>query len=81
MAVGEEIKKKRDFLGISQKQLSQKANISQSSIHYIESGQNSPTIETLEKIAIALGITVIDLLVGNSPRDETCCINPKPQAS
>lgn len=57
------IKKYRNKLGISQDRLSKLADVTYNTIIKIESGANrNPTIETLSKIAKALGVTVDDLI-------------------
>ena len=60
--VGAKIKARRDELGMTIKELSNRTGLSLSSIHYIETGANSPTVNTLRKIARALGVTVAALL-------------------
>ena len=42
--------------GLTQKQLSDKMGVRQSMISRLESGQNMPTIDTLQKLSAALGI-------------------------
>lgn len=61
--IAENIKKYRQKLGISQDRLSKLADVTYNTIIKIESGANkNPTIETLAKIAKALGVGVDDLL-------------------
>ncbi|WP_021169766.1 HTH-type transcriptional regulator PrtR [Sporomusa ovata DSM 2662] len=60
--VGIRIKQRRELLNLSQEQLSQISGVSQSSIHYIESGENSPTAKTLFKLTSALGVSITELL-------------------
>ena len=62
MDVGAKIKDCRNELGITIKDLSKRTGLSLSSIHYIETGANSPTVNTLRKLAAALGVTVASLL-------------------
>ena len=50
------IKEKRKRLGISQKELAEKAEISQSFLCDIEQGRSKPSIDTALKIAEALNI-------------------------
>jgi DNA-binding XRE family transcriptional regulator len=55
--------KYRNKLGISQDKLSKLADVTYNTIIKIESGVNTnPTIETLSKIAKALGVGVDDLI-------------------
>lgn len=57
------IRKYRNKLGISQDQLSKKANLAFHTIAKIEAGATpNPTIETVKKIANALGISLDDLI-------------------
>ncbi len=61
--IAENIKKYRNKLAISQDRLSKLADVTYNTIIKIESGANSnPTIETLSKIAKALGVGVDDLI-------------------
>lgn len=48
--------------GFSQAQLAQRIGVDQSQISRIESGESSPTLETLDKIAGALGVKIIKLI-------------------
>lgn len=62
-AIAENIKKYRQKMGISQDRLSKIADVTYNTIIKIESGSNkNPTIETLAKIAKALGVGVDDLI-------------------
>ncbi len=56
------IKKLRLEKEWSQLELSKRSGVSQSHIHYLESGNKQPTITTLRKLADALGVSVADLL-------------------
>ena len=53
------IKEKRERLGISQKELAEKADISQSFLCDIEQGRSKPSIDTAVKLADALSISDI----------------------
>ena len=60
------IKKKRKELGITQQELSEKLNISQSYIAGLETGKiKNPTIENLDKIAEFLGIPIAEILAAD----------------
>ena len=61
MAVGERIKELREQMGVSQNKLAKLAGMSQAAISIIESGKKSPTVDTLGRIAQAIGCTVSDL--------------------
>ena len=57
------IKKRRNELGISQDKLSKLANVTLHTLTKIESGATAdPRIETVNKIANALGVTLDDLM-------------------
>ncbi|MCK5027100.1 MAG: helix-turn-helix transcriptional regulator [Candidatus Pacebacteria bacterium] len=61
--IANNIKKYRQELGVSQDRLSKMADITYNTIIKIESGGNqNPTIDTLSKIANALGVGVDDLI-------------------
>jgi len=62
-AIAENIRKYRNKLGISQDVLSKRANLAFHTIAKIEAGSTpDPRIETVKKIADALGITINDLM-------------------
>lgn len=57
--IGENLKKYRNKLGVSQDVLSKKANLALHTIAKIEAGATpNPTIDTVKKIADALGVSV-----------------------
>ena len=61
--IGDNIKKYRNKLGISQDVLSKRANLAFHTIAKIESGSTpDPRIETVKKIADALGVSLDDLV-------------------
>jgi len=61
--IGKNIRRFRQEKGISQDRLSKLADLSLNTIVNTESGGNlNPTIETLNKIANALGVKVDDLI-------------------
>ncbi len=61
--IGKNMKRLRAEHGISQDRLSKLADLSLNTVVTIESGANSnPTIDTLSKIAKALGVGVDDLI-------------------
>ncbi len=60
--VSENIRKLRQKKGISQDRLSKEADLALNTIVKIETGENpNTTVETLEKIAKALDVSVRDL--------------------
>lgn len=61
--IADNIKKYRSKIGVSQDKLSKLADVTYNTVIKIESGANkNPTIETLAKIAKALGVGVDDLI-------------------
>jgi len=61
--IGNNIKKYRNKLGISQDVLSKRANLAFHTIAKIEAGSTpDPRIETVKKIADALGVSLDDLM-------------------
>ena len=61
--IGNNIRKYRKKLGISQDILSKRANLAFHTIAKIEAGSTpDPRIETVKKIADALGVTLDDLM-------------------
>ncbi|NLJ39633.1 MAG: helix-turn-helix transcriptional regulator [Candidatus Atribacteria bacterium] len=62
-SIGENIRKYRQQKGMSQDRLSKLANVAFHTIVKIESGETTnPTIETVKKIADALGVSLDDLM-------------------
>ena len=66
--VGEEVKRLRQAKGWTQEQLAVYAGSSQPTVNLLETGKRNPSAATLEKIARALEVEVVDLF-------------PKPQTS
>jgi len=61
--IGDNIKKYRNKLGISQDVLSKKANLAFHTIAKIEAGSTpNPTINTVKKIVDVLGVSLDDLM-------------------
>ena len=56
------IKKKRMELGLSQKQLADKAGLSHNTVYNLETNRVSTNLETYEKICKVLGIKLSSLL-------------------
>lgn len=62
-AIAKNIRKLRNKIGISQDKLSKLADVSFHTITKIEAGETpNPTIDTVKKIAKALGVGVDDLI-------------------
>ena len=62
LTVGEKIKKARLGIPMTQEEVAKCSGISASTIRKYESGRLNPKIETLKKLALAIGINLRDLL-------------------
>lgn len=62
MSIGENIKKYREDLNISQRKLAKLSGITGQMVSRIENNLNNPSIDTLNKIAVALGVSVNELM-------------------
>ncbi len=60
--VGEHIKKARQEKGLSQKALGQLLEVSQQHIAQYEGGKRTPKLETIQKLATALEVSLFDLV-------------------
>jgi len=57
------IKRLREAKGLSQEKLARLADVANNTLIKMESGENkNPTLETLKKVAKALGVSVDDLI-------------------
>ena len=52
----------RESKGMSKSELARRSKLALSYINSIESGEKSPTVRTLEKIAAALEVSISDLI-------------------
>ncbi|MBE0545856.1 MAG: helix-turn-helix transcriptional regulator [Verrucomicrobia bacterium] len=60
--LGEAIRAERKKVGVSQEKLAEKAGLSTVFISRVERGKESPSVDSLVKIARALGVHVRDLV-------------------
>lgn len=61
--IGENIKKRRTKLGLSQEDFAQKSGVKYTTLTKVESGViKTPSVLMVEKIAKALGVSIEDLL-------------------
>jgi len=61
--IGENIKKRRTKMGLSQEDFAQKSDVKYTTLTKIESGViKTPSVLMVEKIAKALGVSIEDLL-------------------
>ena len=65
--VGPELKRLRTRAGLSLRTLAARAGFSASFLSLLEKGRVSPSIASLERIAGALGVTIVDLLRSRQP--------------
>jgi transcriptional regulator with XRE-family HTH domain len=61
MSVGEEVKRLRQAKGWTQEQLAVYAGSSQPTVNLLEAGKRNPSAATLDKLARALKVEVVDL--------------------
>ena len=62
MTVGENIRKIRKEKGLTQKQLGKLCQMNEVQIRQYELGKANPKIETVDKIASALGVNIVDIM-------------------
>ena len=55
-SIGEQIKRRRELLGLTQAHLSELADISINTLYKLERGQSNPTLDILERIMDVLGL-------------------------
>ena len=67
--IGYRIKEVREQNHVSQAQLAEMTDLSVSYISHIETGRKKPSLESLVRIASALGITLDRILLGNQVAD------------
>jgi len=66
-AVGAQIRLRREQRGMSASELARRAGVSKATLSGLESGRSNPTIDTLDAVAVALGIPLADLLAPTTP--------------
>ena len=59
--VGKQIQKLREAKGLSQQDLAAKCNFEKSNMSRLEAGRVNSTLSTLDKIAKALDVTLVEL--------------------
>jgi transcriptional regulator with XRE-family HTH domain len=65
--VRHEVRRRRNELGLTQRQLAKRAEITQTTLALIETGKRSPTVETLRKLAEGLGVEIADFFPKREP--------------
>lgn len=71
MNIGERIRQGRKKKGLSQRELAQKMGIAPFALCRLEKPGSNPTFNTLEKIAKALGIPLVQLFAFEDPSGST----------
>lgn len=66
-AIGSNIRMVRNAMGISQTELANRVGSDKSAISRYENGTQRPSLETLMRVADALGVDLIDILKGKLP--------------
>lgn len=66
MTVGENVKKARKSKGLTQQELGERMGVTQATVNQYESGKRNPKLDTLNRIANALGVNVGVLLYGEN---------------
>jgi transcriptional regulator with XRE-family HTH domain len=54
--LGEAIKFRREFLALRQEDLAEMSGVTIKTIHLVESGTGNPSLETINKLALVLGM-------------------------
>jgi transcriptional regulator with XRE-family HTH domain len=67
MSLGERVRALRMERGLQQRQLAEKADLTPSLVSQIESGRLTPSLNTLRRLADALGVTIASLFDGQPP--------------
>lgn len=75
MSIGEKVRKIRKEKGLSIMDLKEKTGLSKSTISDLENNKSSPTIDTLQKIADALGVDVRDFFEDNTEKQSANITN------
>ena len=65
----------RELRGMTQAEMGNRAGIAAASISHFETGQRSPSLDTLVKLADALTVTV-DALLGRAPLEAAAQLDP-----
>lgn len=68
MKLGQNIKKYRKELGLTQTDLAKRVDAIQTDVHRWEAGKVTPSIESLKKLAKSLGISIDSLLFTEKER-------------
>jgi len=64
--VASNLRKLRQEIGISQEELAEKCGLHRTYVGAIERSERNITLQTLEKLAVSLGVSPLDLLKENA---------------
>jgi len=64
------IKELRQLLGLNMTELAEKANVGQSTLSYIESCDRLPSLDVLDRLCIAFGISLSEFFVEDQPKKD-----------
>jgi transcriptional regulator with XRE-family HTH domain len=66
VSFGSNLRRRRKELGLSQEQLGARANIQMADISRYESASRDPRVSTVARLAVALDVSIAELLDGSS---------------
>jgi transcriptional regulator with XRE-family HTH domain len=72
---GENLQSLREVRRLTQAELGARAGIAAASISHFETGQRTPSLDSLVKLADALNISV-DVLIGRAPLETAATVDP-----
>jgi transcriptional regulator with XRE-family HTH domain len=75
LALQSNLRKFREMRRMTQAQMGAKAGIAAASISHFETGQRTPSLETLVKLADSLSVT-LDALLGRAPVETSARVDP-----
>jgi transcriptional regulator with XRE-family HTH domain len=75
LALQQNLRKFREVRRMTQAQMGTRAKVAAASISHFETGQRTPTLETLVRLADALNVTV-DTLLGRAPVESSAFVDP-----
>lgn len=69
LALGETVRSARRLLGLTVEALAMRSGVSTGALSQLERGHGNPSLQTLQRLAGALGLPVVRLLQGATPPD------------
>jgi len=72
---GANLQSLRELRGLTQAELGKRAGLAAASISHFETGQRMPSLESLVKLADALGVSV-DVLLGRASLESSTSLDP-----